>query len=206
MSKQVRLRRGTTVQHQTFTGADGEITFDTTRKSLVVHDGTTPGGVPIYGLVRLDSGGPFSLQTLAGCLQIDGGDSENLGLNVVHSSAFSGMANFYAALNAALFSFLSKILAFANPRVLDFESATYQFTSVALTGNLVLSSANLAPGRFILLRIVGDASVRTLTFPAGWKFMGAVPGTLAANKTGFLKLWSFGSSDSSVIAEWSVEP
>ena len=39
MPKQVRLRRGTTAQHVTFTGADGEVTVDTTKKVLVVHDG-----------------------------------------------------------------------------------------------------------------------------------------------------------------------
>lgn len=47
MPKQVRLRRGTTVQHAVFTGALGEVTFDTDRKSLVCHDGATPGGFPL---------------------------------------------------------------------------------------------------------------------------------------------------------------
>lgn len=41
---QVKLRRGTTTQHATFTGADGEVTVDQTTKSLVVHDGATAGG------------------------------------------------------------------------------------------------------------------------------------------------------------------
>lgn len=46
MPKQVQLRRGTTVQHATFTGAVGEVTVDTTKKVPVVHDGTTAGGTP----------------------------------------------------------------------------------------------------------------------------------------------------------------
>lgn len=50
MSKQVRLRRGTTAQHATFTGAQGEITFDTDKNCLVVHDGVTPGGKPLSPL------------------------------------------------------------------------------------------------------------------------------------------------------------
>lgn len=41
---QVQHRRGTTVQHSTFTGAVGEVTVDTTTDSLVVHDGATVGG------------------------------------------------------------------------------------------------------------------------------------------------------------------
>ena len=40
MTKQVQLRRGTTVQHSTFTGALG-ITVDTDTMSLVLHDELT---------------------------------------------------------------------------------------------------------------------------------------------------------------------
>ena len=47
MATQVQNRRGTTSQHSTFTGANGEITVDTDRKSIVVHDGTTAGGSPV---------------------------------------------------------------------------------------------------------------------------------------------------------------
>lgn len=47
MSKQLKLRRGTTAQHSTFTGASGEVTVDTDKKTLVVHDGTTAGGNPV---------------------------------------------------------------------------------------------------------------------------------------------------------------
>jgi hypothetical protein len=44
---QVQRRRGTTAQHATFTGAEGEITVDTTKKTAVVHDGATSGGHPL---------------------------------------------------------------------------------------------------------------------------------------------------------------
>lgn len=44
MPKQITFRRGTTAQHATFTGALGELTVDTTKKAVVVHDGITPGG------------------------------------------------------------------------------------------------------------------------------------------------------------------
>lgn len=47
MSTQVQLRRGTTVDLSTFTGAVGEVTVDTTKDTLVVHDGSTAGGVPL---------------------------------------------------------------------------------------------------------------------------------------------------------------
>lgn len=44
---QVKIRRGTTAQHSTFTGAEGELTFNTSKKSLVIHDGLTQGGINI---------------------------------------------------------------------------------------------------------------------------------------------------------------
>jgi hypothetical protein len=43
----LRLRRGTTAQHATFVGANGEVTVDTTKDTIVVHDGSTPGGQPL---------------------------------------------------------------------------------------------------------------------------------------------------------------
>ena len=47
MAKLLKLRRGTTSQHSSFTGAEGEVTVDTTKDTLVVHDGSTAGGVPL---------------------------------------------------------------------------------------------------------------------------------------------------------------
>src|SRR6056300_836138 len=44
MTSQVQRRRGTTTDHSTFTGAEGEITVDTTKDTAVVHDGVTTGG------------------------------------------------------------------------------------------------------------------------------------------------------------------
>lgn len=47
MSIQIRTRRGSTVNHSTFTGASGELTVDTTKNTVVVHDGATVGGIPL---------------------------------------------------------------------------------------------------------------------------------------------------------------
>ncbi|MDP7365859.1 MAG: hypothetical protein QGH83_01155, partial [Candidatus Pacebacteria bacterium] len=46
MAKRVQRRRGTTTEHSTFTGAAGEITVDTTKEVVVVHDASTAGGIP----------------------------------------------------------------------------------------------------------------------------------------------------------------
>ena len=47
MAKLLKLRRGTTSQHSSFTGAEGEVTVDTDKETLVVHDGSTSAGFPL---------------------------------------------------------------------------------------------------------------------------------------------------------------
>ena len=47
MSIQLKLRGGTTTEHSTFTGLAREVTVDTDKNTLVVHDGSTAGGVPL---------------------------------------------------------------------------------------------------------------------------------------------------------------
>lgn len=53
-SKQVQLRRGTTAETEEFTGAMGEVTVDTTKKTAVVHDGEKKGGYPLAKEEDLD--------------------------------------------------------------------------------------------------------------------------------------------------------
>jgi len=45
MPTQIQLRRGSYAQHQAFTGAVAEPTFDTSNKVMRIHDNTTPGGL-----------------------------------------------------------------------------------------------------------------------------------------------------------------
>ena len=48
MAKLLKLRRGTTTQHGSFAGAEGEVTVDTTKDVVVVHTGGGAGtGVPM---------------------------------------------------------------------------------------------------------------------------------------------------------------
>ena len=47
MSTQVQFRRGTTAEHSAFKGADGEVTVDTSLKTVVIHDAITNGGFPL---------------------------------------------------------------------------------------------------------------------------------------------------------------
>jgi hypothetical protein len=59
----LQLRRGTTSEHSTFTGLVGEVTIDTTKDTVVVHDGTTAGGIPLAKESAISEAGfnPFLL-------------------------------------------------------------------------------------------------------------------------------------------------
>ena len=50
MAKQLQLRKGTATEHNSFIGAIGEVTVDTTNKTLRVHDGSTVGGTRLATL------------------------------------------------------------------------------------------------------------------------------------------------------------
>jgi len=47
MATQVQFRRGTTAEHSSFKGAEGEVTVDTSLKTVVIHDAITNGGFPV---------------------------------------------------------------------------------------------------------------------------------------------------------------
>lgn len=66
MSKRIQLRRGTATEHSTFTGAVGEVTVDTTNKTLRVHDGVTVGGFPVAA--RANADGTVSILSKDGTL------------------------------------------------------------------------------------------------------------------------------------------
>ena len=55
MATELRLRGGTTAQHASFTGATKEITVDTTKNTVVVHDGSTAGGYPLLNQTDLNN-------------------------------------------------------------------------------------------------------------------------------------------------------
>lgn len=44
MAKILKFKRGNTAKNNAYTGSAGELTVDTTKKTVVVHDGVTPGG------------------------------------------------------------------------------------------------------------------------------------------------------------------
>ena len=83
MATQVQFRRGSTAQNNTFTGAEGELSVDTTIKTLRVHDGATQGG---FEMAKKDL-------------------SNHAGVGILTASSFSGPlnGNVTGEVNAAAF-------------------------------------------------------------------------------------------------------
>ena len=70
MAGQFQLRSGTTAQHGSFTGAEGEVTYDTNKKTIVVHDGTTVGGTVLAKVSEVPSLVPQATEAVAGKAKI----------------------------------------------------------------------------------------------------------------------------------------
>ena len=89
MAKRLQIRRGTTAQHSSFTGAVGEITVDTDKDVIVVHDGSTAGG---HASVK--SGAIATADLAADC--VDGTKIADDSVNSEHIVADSLDAEHYA--------------------------------------------------------------------------------------------------------------
>ena len=65
MATQVQFRRGTTGQNNAFKGAIGDVTVDTDKNTLRVHDGAITGGT---SLLKTDgTNSEFSIGSLTSC-------------------------------------------------------------------------------------------------------------------------------------------
>jgi len=78
------------------------------------------------------------------------------------------------------------------------------FQTISISANTVFTTANRASGRSKTIRIITDATLRTLTFPA-WIFVGTAPIDQAASKTGILTITAFGTADTDIVAAYAVE-
>ena len=65
MTRILQVRRGTAAQNNNFTGLAGEITMDTTNKTLRVHDGSTLGGFALAKQVEGGNVDPFDINSVS---------------------------------------------------------------------------------------------------------------------------------------------
>jgi len=77
MATQVQRRRGTAAEHNTFTGAAGEVTVNTTNDSLHVHDGATAGGFELSRADGQNANMPISAMPAGSVLQMQTVELQN---------------------------------------------------------------------------------------------------------------------------------
>jgi hypothetical protein len=164
----------------------------------------TPGGKPIDGFVLLDPGNLNAIQVIKSTVSITGGDDNHIAFGVVGIASFNNVT-INEELAVRRVRTLQEGLLFASNMVLNF--GTLGSKRVTLTGDVAFSAVGQLFGSQMTVRITCDATLRNMTWPAGWKFVGAAaPASIAANKTALLQLWAFGLNESDIVARYLVEP
>ena len=165
MSKLLQLRGGTTSQHSSFTGALRETTVDTTKDTLVVHDGSTAGG---FALAR-ESALTTTTATAAAALPKAGGTVTglvNMSDQIVQRPVLKDYAETKVAMSAHAVN-----LELGNVFTYTLSGAqTLTFTNPAASGSAC---------SFTLILTNGGSA--TLTFPSSVDWAAATAPTLTAN-------------------------
>ena len=96
MATQLQLRKGSTSANLNFTGAVGEVTVDTQKNELRVHDGSTVGGHVIYTKTDVDAALDLKANastTLVGYGITDGANTDLSNLTSTGQDKFDAKAN-----------------------------------------------------------------------------------------------------------------
>tara|TARA_R100000406_G_scaffold13073_1_gene8405 strand:- start:1438 stop:2910 length:1473 start_codon:yes stop_codon:yes gene_type:complete len=150
MAKLLKLRRGTTTQHSSFTGAEGEVTIDTDKDVPVVHDGSTQGGHP----VAAEDMSNVSSASIAGRLDNDSIATSKLAAGALPTDVTIASANFTSG--QIVNSHINASAAIAGTKIApDFGSQNISTTGDAtITGGELTLSGNFP--KFLFVDIEGS--------------------------------------------------
>lgn len=138
MATQIQFRRGTTTESNSFTGAEGEVTVDTTKDMLVVHDGTTVGGFPTATKANQD--GSISL------IKKDGTSA-----GIINSSGLFNNTLTSTNTNQALTAAQGKVLKDTLDTVFGSGQTNYNVTGTRNKGILYTNSSS--KGRLVTISV-----------------------------------------------------
>ena len=165
MATQLQIRRGTNTQNASFTGAEGELSANTTNDSVHVHDGSTAGG---FELARADFGNVSTMDgvTIGGStpaagtfttVTADGGVSvDNITIDGTEIDLSSGDLTLDVAGNIRLDADDA-----GEVRYLD--GGTH-YATIKKDGNNTLLQSIVADGDLIIQGIDGASFVTAMTF------------------------------------------
>ena len=138
MATAIQRRRGNTSQHSGFTGLAGEITIDTDKNTVVVHDGSTAGGFPLAKASEVAAlGGADITAVIAGSGLTGGSTSGNATISLDYENLTGNLIP--SANNTYSLGSLSNVwkdvyigpgsLYVNGSKVLEDSSGTIQFTA-----------------------------------------------------------------------------
>jgi hypothetical protein len=181
MATQVQFRRGTTTQNNAFTGAIGEITYDSEAKTLRLHDGSTAGGGSVVA-------------TLAGSQTLT---NKTLSTNSVWQGTVVGLAYGGTAAN---------LTAVAGGVVYSGGSAL-AISAAGTSGQVLTSAGSSAPSWTAQSSLtVGTATVATTSTNIAGGSAGNLVYQVDTNDTGFIAPGETGyllrSTGASTAPDW----
>ena len=129
MATQVKFRRGSTTDHATFTGAQGEVTVDTDLNTIRVHDGSTQGGhrVLLHSEFSAASGTVTNIATGSG---LTGGPITTSGTIAIDSNTITKIDTAYGWGNHASIGYLTDLTSSAIGTLTDVEITSPQANEV----------------------------------------------------------------------------
>jgi hypothetical protein len=183
MATQVQSRRGTTSEHSTFTGAVGELTVDTTKDTVVVHDGSTAGGHPL-------------LKESAIGTTVQAYDADTAKLDVVQT--FTAVQTLTDP--AIIGAIKEDVYTITDGAAFEVDPGNGSIQLITLGASRTPKATNFAAGEAVTL-MVDDGTAYTLTWTdATWGGSGVVWKTNAGvaptlNTTGYtvITLWKVGT-------------
>jgi len=171
MATQVQFRRGNTAQTNAFTGAVAEITVDTDKETVVVHDGSTAGGFPLARESALSANlaftqAAFNLANTAN-IKIDSGYAFANTVNIKTDAAFT-KANAANVLAQAAFDKANTGLANTGTSVTANGLTQYTFANTTVstsnTTGAVIVSGGVGVKGSIYADAIYDGGVEVISF------------------------------------------
>ena len=179
MAKHLQMVRGTSAQNDTYTGLSGEITVDTTNKTIRVHDGSTAGGTALPSISQVNAKAPLASPTFTGTPKAP---TASAGTNTtqVATTAFVTTA---VATNVVKSGSRGTLAGYNTP-VSTASAVTISQTSnddTIVTGAVAITVSNGSASTAWVKNVAIQNASATITLNSSWKWVGGSAPTITAN-------------------------
>jgi hypothetical protein len=138
MATAIQRRRGTTAQHSSFTGLAGEITVDTTLDTLIVHDGSTAGGIRLAKHSEVVSAAAGDISSVVAGAGLTGGSTSGAAtINAIGGTGISVSAD-AIAIDTAVVTTLT------GSQTLTNKTLTSPVLNTGISGSAIVDEDNMA--------------------------------------------------------------